>query len=106
MPPRVPYAARFMDFRRYFQSVDPAADELIGAAYWDRQTYLAAGIAQLIFFTQVRGLLRDGNLSLAGTLPDREHALVRSIKIVPIVRPEQRAPSAAAGAAGVPAHPP
>lgn len=82
---------RVADFRRYFQSVDPTADELIGACLWDRQTYTSGTTTLLTYFTQVRQTLRDGNLTIGAQLPDREYVLVRSIRVVPIVRPDQRA---------------
>lgn len=78
------------DFRRFFKSVDPTADELIGATLWDRQTYASAATTLLTFFTAVRANIRDGNLSIASQLPDREYVLVRSVRVVPIVRPDTR----------------
>lgn len=84
------------DFRRFFASVDPTADELIGATLWDRQTYTSAATTLLTYFTAVRASLRDGNLTIGAQLPDREYVLVRSIRVVPIVRPDQRAALTAA----------
>lgn len=87
---------RVADFRRYFQSVDPVADELIGACIWDRQLYTSATTTLMTFFTQARATLRDGNLTIGAQLPDREYVLVRSIRVVPIIRPDQRAALTAA----------
>lgn len=84
------------DFRRFFKSVDPTADELIGATIWDRQVYVSGTTTLLTFFTTVRQSIRDGNLSIAAQLPDREYVLVRSIRVVPIVKPDQHAAPTAA----------
>jgi hypothetical protein len=89
------------DFRRQHQTVDPTGDEVIGFSVWDRQTFTSATTTKLTFFTQVRTLLRDGNLTFAGGFPLREDFLVRSIRVVPIIRPDQRV-ALAAGAEGVP----
>ena len=89
------------DFRRYFQSVDPIADELIGACLWDRQLYTSATTLLMTFFATAQAALQNGNLQIGGTLPDRTYVLVRSIRVVPIVRPDQRV-ALAAGAEGVP----
>lgn len=78
------------DFRRFFKSVDPTADELIGATIWDRQVYVSGTTTLLTFFTTVRQAIRDGNLSIAAQLPDREYVLVRSIRVVPIVKVDAR----------------
>jgi hypothetical protein len=77
------------DFRRFFKSVDPTADELIGACLWDRQIYVSGTTTLLTFFTAVRQSIRDGNLTIASQLPDREFVLVRSIRVVPIVKPDK-----------------
>jgi len=50
----------------------------------------------MTYFTQARTSLRDGNLTIGAQLPDREYVLVRSIRVVPIVRLDQRAALTAA----------
>lgn len=89
------------DFRRQHQTVDPTGDEVIGWSVWDRQTFASASTLKLTYFTQVRTLIRDGNLTFAGGFPLREDFLVRAIRVIPILRPDQRV-ALAAGAEGVP----
>ncbi len=79
------------DFRRQHQTVDPTGDEVIGFSLWDRQNFVSATTLKLVYFTQVRQAIRDGNLTIAAQLPNRESFLIRSIRVVPIILPFQNA---------------
>lgn len=78
------------DWRRQHQTVDAQGREAIGFSVWDRQTYTSATTVRMAFFTAVRANIRDGNLTLQGQFPANEHFRVQTIRIVPIVRPDQR----------------
>lgn len=79
------------DWRRQHQTVDAQGREAIGFSVWDRQLYTSGTTVRMAFFTSVQANIRDGNLTLQGQFPQREHFLIKTIRIVPIVRPDQRA---------------
>lgn len=79
------------DWRRQHQTVDAQGREAIGFSVWDRQTYTSGTTVKMAFFTGVRANIRDGNLTLQGQFPAKEHFRIQTIRIVPIVRPDQRA---------------
>jgi len=87
---------RGVDFRSKFATVDFSQSEAIGASLWDRQPYVSATTVTLQFFTAVRNFLRDGNIEIASQLSAGLHFLIQAIRIVPIVRPDQRAALTAA----------
>jgi hypothetical protein len=89
------------DFRRQHQTVDPTGDELVAFPIWDRQTYTSATTLKLVYFTQVRQLIRDGNLQFSGGFPQRIEYLVQAIRVVPVVRPDQRAALTAANVGAI-----
>lgn len=87
---------RPLDFRRMFQTVDFSQHEAIGASLWDRQLYTSGTTTTMQFYTAVRNQLRDGNIEIASQLSAGLHFLVQAIRIVPIIRPDQRAALTAA----------
>jgi hypothetical protein len=81
-----------LDFRKVFQSVDFSQHEAIGAVLYDRQVYTSATTVNMLFFTTVRASKRDGNIQLPSQLPAGTFFLVQAIRIMPIIRPDQRLP--------------
>lgn len=85
-----------LDFRKVFQSVDFSQHEAIGAVLYDRQTYTSTTTVNMLFFTTVRASKRDGNIQLPSQLPAGTFFLVQAVRIMPIIRPDQRAALTAA----------
>lgn len=87
------------DWRRQHQTVDAQGREAIGFTVWDRQLYASGTTVRMAFFTSVQANIRDGNLTLQGQFPQGEHFRIQTIRIVPVIRPDQRA-ALVAGAEG------
>lgn len=84
-------------YKQKYATVKPQ-QERIGWMYWDRQTYVDNSTTRLVFFQQVRTLKRDGNIPLAGQLSNGMDFYIRSIRVIPIIRPRLDAGAGAAGA--------
>jgi hypothetical protein len=78
------------DWTGKFGTADFTQSETRGAALWDRQLYTSATTLTMQFFTAVRNVLRDGNIEIASQLSSGVHFLVQAIRVIPIIRPDQR----------------
>jgi len=87
--------SRIADPRRTYGVVKGDQREKIGFTLWHRLTYTSGATLSLEFFTVAASGL-NGNLPGAGQLPNGNQFLVKAIRIMPALRPQEAAGAAIA----------